>query len=271
MKANLMVIGILFFNMIYCTAQTNKSITPVVIDKNKTTTQPLKNTSESYQNPNQVNIKKFLFTGSFILKFTEKNAQGKITTGEIRTAYDDYRMATIPLFTSNTPVSNYLRTLFDLKEKTMTMLFYDTKTTKKQGMVMKIPQIYTTNTEKDELNPSTIQKLNEVKIIDGYKCYKWIINYKNGNRCDAWVTNDLLINTAEALAYCKSGMKGKAIPINTDGANINGCCLESTLYLIDGSTVFMKINDIRKGKPDAGFFTTDSYQIADVTGILFVK
>ena len=116
-----------------------------------------------------------------------------------------------------------------------------------------------------------IQKTTEAKTIDGYKCVKWILTNSDGSKCFSWITKDIAINSSEAISYFITGRKGKKTSINTDCANINGCALESNYTAKNGSTVFMKMTDIKKGKPDIAFFSTNGYELADVTGIEFFK
>jgi len=236
----------------------------------KTIGQTNKGNGALQQGSANLTTNKFSFLGSYTMKFSTKDKQGKTSSGEIRSAFDIYKMACIPIFNSGMPTN--LRTVFDTKENTMTMLFVDIKKNKKNGMVMKMPQVIISGTEKSNTDiTSTIQKTNETRLIDTYKCNKWIVTYSNGDRCEAWVTRDLSINTAEAIAYCTSGMKGKKTPINTEGANLNGCTLESSFSSADGNSVLMKLSDIRKGKHDPAFFSMDGFEITDVTGIQFIK
>lgn len=271
MKTRSLAFIVLFSLPLAGRTQTNSSSSVKVQNNgNKTTIQTTKGKIEIQPGTSNPNATKFSFLGSYTMKFTTKDKQGKTTTGEIRSAFDEYKMASIPNFT--TGMSANVRTIFDTKANTMTMLFIDPKKNKKNGMMMKMPQVTITGTDKSTTAvTSTIQKTVETKIIDGYKCTKWVITYSNGDKCEAWVTKDLSINTAEAIAYCTSGLKGKKSPINTEGANLSGCTLESTFSSADGSSVFMKLTDVRKGKPDAAFFSTDGFEITDVTGIQFFK
>ena len=214
------------------TVKTQSGTTTIKSGNNKITVQP------GTSNPA---AKKFSFTGSYTMKFTSKDKNGKTSTGEIKS------------------------------ENTMTMLFVDVKKNKKNGMMMKMPNVTVSGNTATTTVTSTIQKTAETKIIDGYKCTKWIISYSDGAKCESWVTKDITLNSAESVSYFTTGMKGKKSPINTECANINGCAIESYYTSSDGTTVFMKTTDIKKGKPDASFFTTSGYEITDVTGIQFFK
>jgi len=242
------------------TVKTQSGTTTIKSGNNKITVQP------GTSNPA---AKKFSFTGSYTMKFTSKDKKGKTSTGEIKSAFDEYQMATIPTFSDDKEMN--LRSIFDLKENTMTMLFVDVKKNKKNGMMMKMPNVTVSGNTATTTVTSTIQKTAETKIIDGYKCTKWIISYSDGAKCESWVTKDITLNSAESVSYFTTGMKGKKSPINTECANINGCAIESYYTSSDGTTVFMKTTDIKKGKPDASFFTTSGYEITDVTGIQFFK
>lgn len=233
-------------------AQTNSS------SKNKVVTTSKSNTTKS-----------FAFTGSYTMKFTVKETNGKMQSGEIKSAFEGVQMASIPTFSADKNMN--VRTVFNMNDNTMTMYFFDVKKNKKNGMMMKIPSITQNNNTTEQKITNTIQKTNETKIIDGYNCTKWIINYSDGATCVAWISKDLHINTAEAISFFTKGMKGKKSPINTDCANINACALQSTYTAKDGSTVNMKMTDIKIGKPDAAFFSSSGYEVTDVTGIQFFK
>lgn len=247
----------------------NKSAVKVQNSSTKTSISSNTGKVEIQTGTSNPNAKKFTFTGSYTMKFSAKDTKGKISSAEIKSAFEDYKMASIPSFSDDKTMN--LRSVFDLKENTMTMLFVDAKKNKKNGMLMKIPKVSVTNTSSDVNVSSTIQKTNESKIIDTYKCNKWIITYSDGAKAIAWITTDLKINTAEAVSFFITGMKGKKSPVNTECANIKGCALESLYTAKDGSTVFMKMTDIRVGKPDASFFSTSGYEITDVSGIQFFK
>lgn len=242
------------------------------IQKNGSTTTVKTNNGTVKIQPGTSNpsAKKFSFLGSYTMKFTNKDAKGKTTTGEIKSAYDEFKMATIPLFSDETEKN--IRSIFDVRENTMTMLIDDLKKKKKSGMVMRMPKISVSGNKTETPAVSvSIQKTAETKIIDGFKCNKWVLTYSDGAKCEAWVTKDVTINTSEALSYFTAGMKGKKSSINTDCANIDGCALESTYTAKDGSTVFMKLTDIKKGKPAPAFFSEDGYQVMDVTGVEFFR
>lgn len=213
--------------------------------------------------------KKYTFLGSYTMTFSAKDSKGKTTTAAIKSAFDDYRMATLPFFSDQKEMN--IRSIFNAQNNTMTMLIDDVKKKKKSGMVMKMPKVTIADKPiKPELT-YTIKKTTEKKIIDGYICYKWLINYSNGDVCEAWVTNEISINTAEAVAYCLAGMKGKQSSVNFEGAYVKGATIESVYSATDGSTVTMKLSNITSGKPPAEYFSENGYEVIDVTGIQFMK
>jgi len=215
------------------------------------------------------NSKKYSFLGSYTMTFEAKDAKGKTTTAAIKSAFDDYKMATLPFFSDQKDVN--IRTVFNVQNNTMTMLIDDVKKKKKSGMVMKMPKVIIANKPYATDVTYTIKKTTEKKVIDGYTCYKWIISYSNNDECEAWVTTELSINTAEAVSYCIAGMKGKQSSVNFEAGNVSGATLESLYKAADGSSVSMKLSNIVKGKPSAEFFSENGYDVIDVTGVQFMK
>lgn len=259
---------ILFFHLMCCaflitsaqSTSTKNTSTKNTSTKSTTTKSSVKPTTSS---------KKYSFLGSYTMTFEAKDAKGKTTSAAIKSAFDEYKMATLPFFSDQKDLN--IRTIFNVQNNTMTMLIDDVKKKKKSGMVMKMPKVIIANKPYATDVTYSIKKTTEKKVIDGYTCYKWIISYSNNDECEAWVTTELTLNTAEAVSYCIAGMKGKQSSVNLEGGNITGAALESLYKATDGSIVSMKLSNIVKGKPSADYFSENGYEVIDVTGVQFMK
>ncbi|MFN8283490.1 MAG: hypothetical protein U0U67_09770 [Chitinophagales bacterium] len=236
---------------------------PIKIDvKNNSTT------TTTNKNPANPNAKPFSFLGSFTMKYDIVDKFGKKSNGVVKYAYEGFRLAMIPSFIQG---ETQLRSIFDVKQNTMTMMITDVKRNTKKGMIMKMPKVTINNTSFEKPATAKITKTGEKKKIDGFNCESYTIFTSDSTIGEFWLTKDIAINASESLAYMIAGMKGKPVPMNTSGVDVAGCIIEADYKTKDGTTVHLKTSEIKKGKPDASFFSTDGYILNDVTQIDFFK
>jgi hypothetical protein len=222
-------------------------------------------TEKGISNPN---AKPFTFLGSYTMKYDLKEPNGKKSNGTVKYAFDGFKMTMIPAFQTS---ETQLRSIFDVKENTMTMLITDVKRNKKNGMIMKMPKVTVTNTSLEKPVSAKITKTGAKKMIDGYNCEEYSVITSDSTIGEFWLTKDINISVSESLAYMAAGMKGKPAPFKTSAVDVAGCVIEGDYKMKDGSTIHLKTTEIKKGKPDAAFFSTDGFKLSDVTQIEFFK
>lgn len=215
------------------------------------------------------NAKPFTFLGSYTMKYDLVDVNGKKTNGVVKYAFDGFKMAMIPSFQKDN--ESQLRSLFDVKENTMTMMITDIKRNSKKGMIMRMPKVTIVNTSLEKPIEAKITKTGEKKKIDGYNCESYTILTTDSTVGEFWLTKDININVSESLAYMTAGMKGKPVPFKTAGIDVAGCVIEGDYKTKDGNKVHLKTTEIKKGKPDVAFFSTDGFTLNDVTQIEFFK
>lgn len=215
------------------------------------------------------NAKPFAFLGSYAMKYDLVDVNGKKSNGVVKYAFDGFKMAMIPSFQKDN--ESQLRSIFDVKENTMTMMINDVKRNTKKGMIMRMPKVTIINSSLEKPVDAKITKTGEKKKIDGYNCESYTILTSDSTIGEFWLTKDININVSESLAYMTSGMKGKPVPFKTAGIDVAGCVIEGDYKTKDGNKVHLKTTDIKKGKPEVSFFSTDGFTLNDVTQIEFFK
>lgn len=251
-------------------ANTTKS---AVVPKANTPKQPTglqeyvtknKGTSASTPDPN---AKPFPFTGSFTLNYEIKEANAKPNTGKIKYAFDGFLVSLIPSFPNTNKAIASMNTIINSKDNEMMNLTIDMKG-KKSGLLLKLPkQVISKDTTIQTPKPIVIKKTNESRVIEGYKCEKYVIDYTDTSSIVSWVTNDIALNSSDLLKLVNMGFRGKSPFSKTNLSDIKGTALETTITKKDGSSTKITVTEISKKKPDAIIFSYDGYNVADARSI----
>jgi hypothetical protein len=209
-------------------------------------------------------VKPFSFTGSFTMKFDDRNKQGHYNMGKIVYALDSIQAAIIPTFEKMKEVP-YMRAVINMQEKEMTLLTADVKG-KKNGLLMKLPKPIVKKPDPKAKLP-VMKKTGETKVIEGYKCERILVTDTAGNKIDSWVTAEIQLNLYQLVTLANSGFRGKSPFSNTDVSDIKGTALETTITRTDGGVMKITLSEIKKVKPAPTFFSTDGFKISDVRGL----
>ena len=158
-----------------------------------------------------------------------------------------------------------LRTIFDKKEQTMTILV-DKDGTNKIAMVRKMPDA--SEMESKEGTDPKITVTNETKTIEGYTCKK-VIAESDGSTTEMWITNELGLTYSDMFGMMSAG-RGPASNMSMNMHNykdVKGIPLEmhvSNKTKPDGDTI-ITIKNIKKSAVDASLFDTTGYQMMDMS------
>ncbi|MBK9328205.1 MAG: DUF4412 domain-containing protein [Sphingobacteriales bacterium] len=225
-----------------------------------------KNKGGSASTPNP-NAKPFPFTGSFTMNFEIKETNAKPNSGKIKYAFDGYLVSLIPTFSNTVKTIAGMNTIINSKDDEMMNLTVDMKG-KKSGLLLKLPkQVISKDTTIRTPKAIVIKKTNESKVIEGYKCEKYVIDYTDTSKIVSWVTNDIALNSSDLLKLINMGFRGKSPFSKTNLSDIKGTALETIITKKDGSSTKITITEISKKKPDAVVFSYDGYNVADARSI----
>lgn len=138
---------------------------------------------------------------------------------------------------------------------------------KKTGMKMKMPKITVSGVTDDNSTDCVVKKTDETKVIEGYTCRKYIMTYNDGAVMEAWISQDLKLNLGSLMTMVNGSMKGKGPDGGGKYPNMQGMTLETNYTGTDGSRSQMLIKNLKVGNPDASKFSTEGYQIIDLSGM----
>ncbi|MEP7168074.1 MAG: DUF4412 domain-containing protein [Bacteroidota bacterium] len=159
------------------------------------------------------------------------------------------------------PNEGKFRTIFDKKEKTMTILV-DKDGTNKMAMVRKMPDA-TEYSGKEGKEPQ-ITVTTETKKIEGYTCKK-VIAESDESTTEMWVTDELGLTYSDMFGMMSSA-RGPASNVQ-NYKDVKGMPLEMNIKSKnkpDGDTV-ITLKNIKKGDMDASLFDTTGYQVMDMS------
>lgn len=213
------------------------------------------------------NAKPFPFTGSFTMNYEIREANAKPNLGKIKYAFDGFLVSLIPSFANTNKAIASMNTIINSKDNEMMNPTIDMKG-KKSGLLLKLPkQVISKDTTIQTAKPIVIKKTNESKVIEGYKCEKYVIDYTDTSSIVSWVTNDIALNSSDLLKLINMGFRGKSPFSKTNLSDIKGTALETTITKKDGSSTKITVTEISKKKPDAVVFSYDGYNVADARSI----
>lgn len=165
--------------------------------------------------------------------------------------------------------------IFNHTDGTMTTLMFDKKKNQKTGMKMKMPKIIVTNAEtvqnKGKNTPTkyTFTETNETQVIDGYLCKKYIYEDEKTTTV-SWVTNDIKGNMGGIMNLVSIQNKGKNQEISNQISKVQGFMIESTsTNKTSGEITTIKIKNINLNTPEEKVFSTEGYQIQDLSNMNF--
>lgn len=198
------------------------------------------------------------FTGSFMWHM--ENIQKK-NTMDMKITVGSGDKSCMEIITGT--MAGKFRTIFDKKEKTMTMLV------EKEGME-KMAMVRKMNDAADlagkEPKDFKITTAEETKMIDGYNCKKVIVE-TNETNSEMWMTEDINLNYSETFSMINrgNGPASSAAPQMENYKDLKGSPLEMTFTnKKTGSVSHIWITDIVKEKVDESFFDTSSYKVYDM-------
>ena len=198
------------------------------------------------------------FEGSYQMHI--ENALKKNTAEMLITIKGD--KAAMEMLTA--PNAGKVKTIFDEKEKTMTILV-DKDGANKMAMVQKM-----SNVDEDAGKTSKDAKItitNETKKIEGYACKK-VIAESDESTTTMWVTDELGLTYSDMYGMMSSG-RGPASNMSSNMKNykdVKGIPLEMNINSKDkseGETV-ITLKNIKKEAVDASFFDISGYQVMDM-------
>lgn len=192
----------------------------------------------------------FIGNIDFEINSSNKTVGMKISNNEWQTA------ATI-----NVSAKDNVRMIFDLKKENVTILT-DAGKGEKVGIVSKLKDLPIPEVAVENLDVK-IEKTKETKEILGYPCTKYIITTKDGV-AECWITEKIHFNPFES--FDRLGGSGKQL-INGDAyKNLKGLALESKYVDTKNQTTTVKVTSIDKTQPSDAVFSTEGYEIMDMSG-----
>lgn len=113
-------------------------------------------------------------------------------------------------------------------------------------------------------NPK-ITRTGKTKMIEGYKCEQVLMEDDDSN-VDAWITDALGFNPIDFMGAVKGSDKDYSVEKLYKGWMKNGVSMETTIAKKDKSSVItMQLKNIKKETVSASLFSTDGYQIMDMS------
>jgi hypothetical protein len=158
--------------------------------------------------------------------------------------------------------------IFNLQNQKMSILTTDKKGAK-TGIITKMPKVeFKSNKLDDKIEQSidntTFKRTGEKKNISGYSCEKWIITNPEGVT-EAWITDEIDFNMANAFSMFSAGSKGKGSSKTSGFEDLTGFALESTFTDPKGAVTKMTVSDIKIGNPSDAHFSTAGYTMTDLS------
>lgn len=199
------------------------------------------------------------FEGSYLMHIENAN---KKNAADMQITYKGDK-SSMEMLTA--PNAGKFRTIFDNKEKTMTILV-EKDGTNKMAMVRKMPDASEVQGSK-EGKEAKITVTNETKKIEGYTCKK-VIAESNESTTEMWVTDELGLTYADMFGMMNSA-RGPASNASANMQNykdVKGIPLEMNIrnkVKPDESTL-ITIKNIKKGGVEASLFDISGYKVMDM-------
>lgn len=203
------------------------------------------------------------FTGSFLIEVNTHRTDLEQADAPLRMRYhfSPDQMAFEPLAD---PAQGTMRTVFDLKNKHMTMLITDGngQRTAMRTRLMKVDLDALSNATEDQ--PVNVVRTGGTRTIDGRLCHQYIATSADG-RSEAWLAEDVPFNMKETFGRMATGRNtGSWQRLPYDG----GLLMELTQTKPDsGEKTVIRTHDLVIGKVDQQVFSTEGYSVVDLTNL----
>jgi hypothetical protein len=207
------------------------------------------------------------FLGSFKMNI-QNTEKGKTENSTIEYHFQKWKTSMKPTVSGQ---QESMQMIFDLQKQKMTILTMDKKG-EKTGFVTKMPKVEYTSKKLDDkieqtIDNSSFKKTGEKKNIQGYACEKWIITNPDGVT-EAWITNDIDFNIADAFSMFTAGNKTNKSKGGIKGMeDLTGFVLESIYTATNGQVTKMNVTDIAVGNPSDSHFSTSGYTLTDLSNL----
>lgn len=203
-----------------------------------------------------------VFVGSVDMKISTNNASDNHEMPTMTYYSNGEKLAIKMNIDQGKGMQKEMRMIFDPKEKTMTTL----EATSKMAMVMKIPDL-TGHIDEDSLKMKNVkvEKTNETKDIEGFKCRKIILTSDDGVY-EFWITKEIKGTLAGLMGQMGGNNKN---PFGDSMKSMKGFVLEAKLQNTDSNDIVtMNFTNIKLGQPDAALFSTDGYKVQDMSSLM---
>ncbi|HPI53401.1 MAG TPA: DUF4412 domain-containing protein [Chitinophagaceae bacterium] len=191
--------------------------------------------------------------------------------GSISYYYKDYDCAAVMKFEKSKQSSD--RIIMNFKLGKTTMLMTD-KHGRKTGLVMElrtmdwaVKSAYKKEIKAIESGEATIKETNEYKVIEGYKCRKYIYDNERYTS-EMWVTKDAKLNQAQLNKAWNSAFMHSADPNQSVYAKVgmHGVLIQTHMMPKENrmDECIMTFKDIRTGSVPAEMFSTAGYDVEEM-------
>ncbi|HKR05862.1 MAG TPA: DUF4412 domain-containing protein [Bacteroidia bacterium] len=199
------------------------------------------------------------FEGSYLMHIENANQKN---AADMQVAYKGDK-SSMEMLTA--PNAGKFRTIFDNKEKTMTILV-EKDGTNKMAMVRKMQDASEVPGNK-EGKDAKITVTDETKKIEGYTCKK-VIAESDESTSEMWVTDELGLTYADMFGMMRNG-RGPASNMSTNMQNykdVKGIPLEMNIRnkVKPDESMVITIKNIKKGNVDASLFDISGYKVMDM-------
>ncbi len=201
-------------------------------------------------------------TGTFRMEMHSfKNGkEEKDSPANVRMSLTSDRIAMIPMTKEG---NEEVRIFFDLKNKHSYTLMTD-KNGQRSGMKMKMMKFSSEpgSAEKSDTDAKMV-RTGESKVIEGLTCQKYTYTSKEGSGV-AWIAEELNFDLMKVFAQ----MSGSTPNKDWQKVPYSGLMMENLYTSADGKErVEMRIKDLQVGKVDESMFSTEGYQVQDMTNL----
>lgn len=201
-------------------------------------------------------------TGTFRMEMHSfKNGkEEKDSPANVRMSMTDDRIAMIPMTSEG---NEEVRIFFDLKNKHSYTLMTD-KNGQRSGIKMKMMKFSSEpgSAEKSDSDAKMV-RTSESKVIEGLTCQKYTYTSKEGSG-EAWIAEELNFDLMKVFAQ----MSGSTPNKDWQKVPYSGLMMENTYTSADGKeNVKMYIKDLQVGKVNEAMFSTEGYQVQDMTNL----
>jgi hypothetical protein len=200
------------------------------------------------------------FAGTFIGSFDmtmELTMNGQLQQNNMpaTTYYSNGKQTAIVMRTGNSTIHSIF---YPAENEVITLM---NEGGKKIAIKMGIPNIQA-DTDLTATANAKVTETGEKKDIEGYPCRKYLIETDKGSS-EVWITNKIKGNMYDVLR----GKGERKISWGKEIEAVKGFPLEITTTANDGTVSVVKIQNVRPGKVDESMFSTEGYEIKDMSSM----